>query len=118
MATRSVYSTDPNQRCRQCQRVLAACVCGKAAPTAEAGARDGFVRLARETKGRKGAGVTIITGLPLAPDELDVLATRLKKLCGAGGTVRDSVIELQTDQRPRIQAELERLGFRVKIAGG
>ena len=119
MATRSLYSTDPNQRCRQCQRVLAACVCGKAAPKADSRLADGFVRLARETKVRKGAGVTIISsGVPLAGAELDALATRLKKLCGAGGTVRGGVIELQTDQRPRLQAELEKLGYRVKIAGG
>ena len=77
-----------------------------------------MVRLSRETKGRKGAGVTLISGVPLTGVELDALATRLKKLCGAGGTVRDGVIEIQTDQRARLQTELEKLGWRVKIAGG
>ena len=62
-------------------------------------------------------GATILAAR-LAGPELDALATRLKKLCGAGGTVRDGVIEVQTDQRPRIQVELEKLGYRVKIAGG
>ena len=100
-------------------------MCGRAAPAADArnvdaGGRkvDGFVRLGRETKGRKGGGVTVVTGLPLAAAELDALASRLKKLCGVGGTVRDGVIEIQGEQRARLQPELEKLGYKVKIAGG
>ena len=76
------------------------------------------MRLARETKGRKGAGVTLVLGLPLAAAELDTLASRLKKLCGVGGTVRDGVIEIQGEQRARLQPALENLGYKVKIAGG
>ena len=113
-----VYSTDSSARCRQCLRSVAACVCGKDAPPASAQPGHGTVRLARATKGRKGAGVTLITGVPLAGAELDALASRLKTLCGAGGTVRNGVIEIQTDQRARLQAELEKLGWHVKIAGG
>ena len=120
-----VYSTDPAggaARCRQCLRVQAECVCGRAAPAAGADGSgrkvDGFVRLGRETKGRKGGGVTVVTGLPLAAAELDALASRLKKLCGVGGTVRDGVIEIQGEQRARLQPELEKLGYKVKIAGG
>ena len=79
---------------------------------------DGIVRLARETKGRKGGGVTLVTGLPLTAAELDALASRLKKLCGVGGTVRDGVIEIQGEQRARLQPELAKLGYKVKIAGG
>ena len=117
-ASALVYSTDGGGRCRQCLRVLADCICGVHAPEVRRSAGDGVVRLSRETKGRKGAGVTLISGLPLTGVELDALATRLKKFCGAGGTVRDGVIEIQTDQRARLQTELERLGWRVKIAGG
>ena len=117
-ASALVYSTDGAGRCRQCLRVLGDCICGAHAPEVPRSAGDGVVRLSRETKGRKGAGVTLISGVPLTGVELDALATRLKKLCGAGGTVRDGVIEIQTDQRARLQTELEKLGWRVKIAGG
>lgn len=118
-----VYSTDPGgaaARCRQCLRLPGECVCGRAAPSAVGNARqgDGIVRLGRETKGRKGGGVTVVTGLPLAGAELDALASRLKKMCGVGGTVRDGVIEIQGEQRARLQPELEKLGYKVKIAGG
>lgn len=113
-----VYSTDPADpvRCRQCLRLLAECVCGTHAPR-HPQVGDGVVRLKRETKGRKGTGVTLITGLPLAADELEALASRFKKLCGVGGTVREGVIEIQGEQRARLQPELEKLGYRVKIAG-
>ena len=113
-----VYSTDADARCRQCLRPLAACVCAGAAPRGAKDPGDGVVRLARETKGRKGGGVTLIDGVPLAGAELAALATRLKRLFGVGGTVHDGVIELQTDQRARLQIELEKLGWKVKLAGG
>jgi translation initiation factor 1 len=76
------------------------------------------VRVGRETKGRKGKGVTVITGLPLADDELARLATRLKKRCGSGGTVRNGVIEIQGDHRDLLVTQLDGLGYRVKRAGG
>ena len=79
---------------------------------------DGTVRVGRETKGRKGAGVTIVTGVPLRPSDLAELASRLKKKCASGGTVRDGVIEIQGDHRDKVVAELTAAGFRVKRAGG
>jgi translation initiation factor 1 len=79
---------------------------------------DGIVRLARETKGRKGAGVTLVTGLPLADPELAKLAKTLKSRCGVGGAVKDGVIELQGDQRTKLKPLLEADGYRVKLAGG
>lgn len=60
----------------------------------------------------------MITGLPLADDELARLATRLKKRCGSGGTVRDGVIEIQGDHRDLLVTELDGLGYRVKRSGG
>lgn len=76
------------------------------------------VRVGRETAGRKGKGVTVVTGLPLAGDALDELATRLKKRCGTGGTVRDGVIEIQGDHRDVLLVELEKLGYAPKRSGG
>ena len=76
------------------------------------------VRVGRETSGRSGKGVSVITGLPLAGEELEALATRLKKLCGAGGAVKDGNIEIQGDHRDRLVAELIKLGYQAKRAGG
>ena len=76
------------------------------------------MRVGRETAGRKGAGVTVITGLPVTAAELDKLGRELKKLCGSGGTVRDNRIEIQGDHRDRLVAELVRRGYRAKRSGG
>lgn len=77
---------------------------------------DGVVRLRRETRGRKGAGVISIHGVPA--EQLKATATLLKKKCSTGGTIKDGIIEIQGDKRELIQAELEKAGFKVKLAGG
>ena len=79
---------------------------------------DGIVRVGRETRGRKGKGVTILTGLPVSGGELEALARELKALCGAGGTMRDGVVEIQGDHRDRLVRALEERGWRVKRSGG
>jgi translation initiation factor 1 len=76
------------------------------------------VKLSRETAGRRGKGVTVVSELPLTEDQLKELATKLKNACGTGGTAKDGRIEIQGDQRDRIAAELEKLGYKVKRAGG
>lgn len=81
-------------------------------------AKQTTVKVGRETKGRKGKGVTLVSDLPLAEDALQELATLLKTRCGTGGTVKDGRIEIQGDQRDRLTAELERLGYKLKRAGG
>lgn len=87
-------------------------------PPAPCAAVDGTVRIRRETKGRKGKGVITISGLPLQEAELKALAKELKQKCGTGGSVKEGVIEIQGDQREVVKAELERKGYRVKLAGG
>jgi translation initiation factor 1 len=62
--------------------------------------------------------VTTVTGLPISPTDLEALATRLKKRCGSGGTVRGGVIEIQGEHRDVIVAELAKLGFAAKKSGG
>jgi len=79
---------------------------------------DGFAKLRRETKGRKGKGVITIRGLGLDPLALKLLAKKLKKICGTGGTVIDEVIEIQGDKRDIITATLKKEGFKVKFTGG
>jgi translation initiation factor 1 len=76
------------------------------------------VRVGREVKGRAGKGVTTVNGLPLSLSDIDSLATRLKKRCGSGGTVREGVIEIQGDHRDVIVAELIKLGWAAKKSGG
>ena len=79
---------------------------------------DGIVRVSRQTKGRKGKGVTLITGVPLAADELKDLAKQLKQRCGSGGTVKNGVIEIQGDHRDTVVAELTKKDWTVKKSGG
>ena len=77
---------------------------------------DGVVRLFREKGGRGGKTVTVVRGLPAK--DLDQRMSELKRLCGAGGTVRDGAIEIQGDHRERIAERLQSLGYKVKLAGG
>ena len=111
-----VYSTDRGRICPGCGHPSASCCCSRTAVPPVPG--DGIVRIGRETKGRKGAGVTIVRGIPLAPVELNALAGELKRKCGSGGTVREGVIEIQGDHRQALLAALEKLGYLVKLAGG
>lgn len=76
------------------------------------------MRVGREVAGRGGKGVSVVTGLPLAGADLEALARQLKKLCGAGGAVRDGVIEIQGDHRDRLVTELLKLGYEAKRSGG
>ena len=115
MAARIIYSTGIGSLCPNCRRAVKNCVCPKGAPGA---AKPGAVRVGREVKGRAGKGVTIVTGLPLDPADIDALATRLKKRCGSGGTVRDGIIEIQGDHRDVVVAELTKLGWPAKKSGG
>jgi predicted translation initiation factor SUI1 len=76
------------------------------------------VKVGRETAGRRGKGVTTIFDVPVDENGLKELAAKVKHRCGTGGTVKDGRIEIQGDQRERIVAELEKLGYKVKRVGG
>ena len=101
--------------CPRCGKPLARCACtaGPADPTNPTGLRVG-----RQTQGRRGKAVTVIEGVPLAPDRLARLAKELKRRCGSGGTVKNGVIEIQGDHRDLLVRELEARGFKVKRSGG
>lgn len=112
--SRRVYSTEQGQICPDCDQPIDQCLChAEVVPFG-----DGIVRLKRETKGRKGKGVTLVTGVLLAPSDLKVLAKELKNKCGTGGTVKDGVIEIQGDQRDLLLELLTAKGYTVKKAGG
>jgi translation initiation factor 1 len=87
-------------------------------PASEPAKKPVTVKVGRETKGRRGKGVTTVSEIPLDEAELLELAAKLKQKCGTGGTVKDGRIEIQGDQRDRLIAVLEEMGFRVKRAGG
>ncbi|AIM22092.1 stress response translation initiation inhibitor YciH [Serratia marcescens] len=79
---------------------------------------DGVVRIQRQTSGRKGKGVCLITGVDLDDAALDKLAAELKKKCGCGGSVKEGVIEIQGDKRDLLKQLLEAKGMKVKLVGG
>ncbi|RYX93755.1 MAG: translation initiation factor Sui1 [Comamonadaceae bacterium] len=111
-----VYSTDSGRMCPVCRRPEAACTCKAAARQRPAG--DGIVRVSRETKGRKGKGVTLVKGLALDDAALNAMGKQLKTACGSGGTVKDGVVEVQGDHCDTVMQLLVRQGFNVKRAGG
>lgn len=108
-----VYSTDGGRLCPKCSKPVSACICKQVVAN-----KGGIVRISRETKGRGGKSVCVITGLGLAPAELDKLCTQLKKRCGSGGTSKDGNIEIQGEHRDTLIGELSKLGYTVKKGGG
>jgi translation initiation factor 1 len=110
-----VYSTGQGRICPACGHPLAQCACRSGAPRS---AGDGVVRVSRQTQGRKGKGVTVISGVPLDAAGLQALAAELKKRCGSGGTLKDGVIEIQGDHRDLLVPLLAQRGWTVKRAGG
>jgi len=109
-----VYSTEHGKMCPDCGKPIAQCVCRRK----ESIPKGGIVRVSRETKGRKGKGVTLISGVPLHPDGLRALAKEFKQICGSGGTVKDGIIEIQGDHRDFLVDALQRKGYTVKRSGG
>jgi translation initiation factor 1 len=101
--------------CPECGRPRAECACRARAATPRG---DGVVRVRRERKGRRGKTVTTVSGVPLPPDELGELAAELKRSCGAGGSAKDGVIEIQGDHADALFEALRSRGYTVKRAGG
>ena len=114
--SRVVYSTDQGRHCPGCNKPKAQCVCKQQQASQVIG--DGVVRIHRETKGRKGKGVSLVKGIPLAEPELKKLAKELKQRCSTGGTLKDGVIEIQGDHRETLKKLLIDKGYQVKMSGG
>ncbi|MCP3892225.1 MAG: translation initiation factor Sui1 [Desulfobulbaceae bacterium] len=110
-----IYSTEFGAICPRCSHPVKKCSCSKNNPQTP---RDGIIRISRQTKGRKGSGVCLISGVPLGEAELKILAKQLKKKCGSGGTVSNGIIEIQGEHRKTLLDALTALGYKVKIAGG
>jgi len=112
---RVVYSTEQGRICPGCGNPVNQCICRK---QTSAPSGDGNVRVSRETKGRKGKGVTLIKGLDMDAVTLVLMSKKLKVMCGSGGTVKEGVIEIQGDYFERILDYLKKQGVRTKRAGG
>ncbi|MFW6221223.1 MAG: translation initiation factor Sui1 [Fibrobacterota bacterium] len=110
-----VFSTEHGRMCPKCGNPLNNCSCRK---KKQLPAGDGRVRIYLERKGRKGKGVTVITGFQLDDDKLKSLAKQLKQRCGTGGTVKHNTIEIQGDFRDIVLQELTKQGYKAKRAGG
>ena len=111
----TVYSSEDGRICPGCGLPVNVCGCKKQRVLPQG---DGVARVSRSTKGRGGKCVSLVTGLALEESTLNHLAKQLKQKCGAGGTVKEGVIEIQGDHRALIVNELKRLGYQVKSAGG
>ncbi|MCA9958951.1 MAG: translation initiation factor Sui1 [Anaerolineales bacterium] len=110
-----VYSSQHGKMCPTCRQPIAQCTCRQQKAVAKG---DGIVRVSRQTKGRKGKGVTLVTGLPLNAEDLTQLAKELKQACGSGGTIKDGVIEIQGEHRDKLVEVLSKRGYTVKRVGG
>jgi len=115
MSSRPVYSTQSGRLCPGCACPVDSCSCRTRIPETFA---DGIVRIRRETKGRRGKAVTVISGLGGDSATLARMTSELKKHCGTGGSITDNTVEIQGDKRQQVKTWLEKQGFTVKLSGG
>lgn len=113
--SRLVFSSEHGRICPECRKPAGSCVCTK---TSQKPSGDGIVRIRRESKGRGGKTVTVITGIPLEAEPLKTLLGDLKRRCGTGGTLKNGSIEIQGDHADLLMAELRKRGYTVKRSGG
>ncbi|PID42826.1 MAG: stress response translation initiation inhibitor YciH [Gammaproteobacteria bacterium] len=112
--SRLVFSTETGRICPECEQPADQCTCGKEAiPDG-----DGVVRVSLSTRGRKGAAVTLISGIPAVESELKRICKELKKKCGSGGSVKNHSIEIQGDKRDIVIKLLEKYPWPIKRSGG
>ena len=105
---RLVYSTGGKNICTTCKKPFRKCKCKR--EQSKLNSKTAF-RIFFEKKGRKGSGVTVISGLLLDKKELRNLAAKLKKHCGVGGSLKNNDdIELQGDQKIKAEVFLRKLG--------
>lgn len=117
--SRLVYSTDSGRICPDCGKPVKDCSCKAKKSKPQSDIKfDGIIRIKREKKGRKGKTVTSISGFQAGTDNLKQIAKKLKSLCGTGGSIKDGIIIIQGDHRQTIQRELQKQGYKVKLAGG
>jgi translation initiation factor 1 len=111
----TVFSTDKGRICPICGQPVDLCTCKKKPIVTNN--KDGFVRVRLERKGRGGKTVTLIEGITGNEESLKTFVKDLKRSCGAGGSIKNGLIEIQGDVRDLVKEKLESKGFKVKKAG-
>jgi translation initiation factor 1 len=112
---KTVYSTDPTSESKPAQPALAPANPAGPFPTRQL---NNPVRVYIERAGRGGKTVSVIKGVMSPSHGKEALLKLLKTRLGAGGAVKGDNIEIQGDQRDRIVAILNELGYKAKSAGG
>jgi translation initiation factor 1 len=102
---------DRPPRCEQCGELEASCRCPP--PEREYAPPDRQTARLSIEKRKKGKVVSAIRGLSAAESDLPKLLSRLKTACGAGGTLKDDVLEIQGRHLERIREVLAEIGYRV-----
>ena len=106
-----VYSTNPDKKsCPKCGELQCKCQELSASET-----RSGPLKIFLDRKGRRGKSVTIVSGFSSKSDDVQGISRELKAKLGTGGTVKGEIIEIQGDHRKRVNAHLEKLGYKSKI---
>lgn len=105
---------DRPPHCERCDRLEAECVCPPEAILKTPPEKQ-HLRLAVE-KRKQGKMVTVVRDLAQEPEAVGELLTKLKSVCGAGGTQKDGLLEIQGDHLVRVKETLLKLGYRIKSA--
>lgn len=113
---RLVYSSSGNNQCPRCGKELRKCKCPSQQPDTTASKQS--VLIQRQSKGRGGKQVTVVTGLMLRKSDMSSLLKALKSNCGSGGTLKGSNLEIQGDVREQVLKLLTERGIEAKISGG
>ncbi len=83
-------------------------------PKKEHDGKGKSIHIYLDTTGRKGKNVTIVSGLQHNPATMEEIARILKQYCGAGGTVKGGDIEIQGDQRKRIEEKMRKMNYDIR----
>ena len=103
---------DRPTKCDRCGALETECDCPPVRPAAlAAGSQTAVLRVEKRKRGKI---VTVIAGLTAAQPDLADLLSQLKTVCGAGGTLKEGVLEVQGDHLDRLRETLGRLGYKVR----
>jgi len=71
------------------------------------------LKIKKETGGRRGKIVTVISNIQHNPQVIKKLERSLKQQCGAGGTSYAKTIEIQGDHVEKIKKYLKKEGYNI-----